>query len=62
MALIINKCLSIMIEVEVSVSHPQLWSWFVVAAWLTQICLYFLIGYENGGGPYPCKIKVGTFI
>ncbi|WRX19470.1 Helicase [Theobroma cacao] len=56
----IIKCLSNIAEAEVSVTHPRLWSWFVVAAWLTHICLYSLIGYENGGGeaaPYPCKVK-----
>ncbi|KAK6249546.1 hypothetical protein QUC31_007040 [Theobroma cacao] len=57
----IIKCLSNIAEAEVSVTHPRLWSWFVVAAWLTHICLYSLIGYENGGGeaaPYPCKVKI----
>ena len=50
--------------VKVIAAHPQLWSWLLSqSGWLTHA--YALIGYGNGGGeaaPYPCKVKVGTFI
>lgn len=49
---------------ELIVAHPLSGAGCFSAARLTHTCL-FILGYGNDGGeaaPYPCKVKVGTFV